>query len=103
MPPPPPSFASATPPLPGRSAGPPPAPSPARPTDILSSLISAQQADSMASSDTQPEADSLLQRLPELAVPNLSLPSISGWWQNVSEWVGSLVSVERVQPGQEQQ
>lgn len=65
--------------------------------------ISAQQADSMASSDTQPEADSLLQRLPELAVPNLSLPSISGWWQNVSEWVGSLVSVERVQPGQEQQ
>ena len=64
---------------------------------------SAQQADSMASSDTQPKADSLLQHLPELAVPNLSLPSISGWWQNVSEWVGSLVSVERVQPGQEQQ
>ncbi len=65
--------------------------------------ISAQQADSMASSDTQPKADSLLQHLPELAVPNLSLPSISGWWQDVSEWFGSLVSVERVQPGQEQQ
>ena len=63
----------------------------------------AQQADSMASSDTQPKADSLLQHLPELAVPNLSLPSISGWWQNVSEWFGSLVSVERVQPDQEQQ
>ena len=60
--------------------------------------ISAQQADSMASSDTQPKADSLLQHLPELAVPNLSLPSISGWWQDVSEWFGSLVSVERVQP-----
>ena len=65
--------------------------------------ISAQQADSMASSDTQPKADSLLQHLPELAVPNLSLPSISGWWQDVSEWFGSLVSVERVQPDQEQQ
>ena len=65
--------------------------------------ISAQQADSMASSDTQPKADSLLQHLPELAVPNLSLPSISGWWQDVSEWLGSLVSVERVQPDQEQQ
>ena len=39
--------------------------------------ISAQQADSMASSDTRPKADSLLQHLPELAVPNLSLPSIS--------------------------
>ena len=64
---------------------------------------SAQQADSMASSDTQPKADSLLQHLPELAVPNLSLPSISGWWQDVSEWFGSLVSVERVQPDQEQQ
>ena len=65
--------------------------------------ISAQQADSMASSDTQPKADSLLQHLPELAVPNLSLPSISGWWQDVSVWFGSLVSVERVQPDQEQQ
>ena len=65
--------------------------------------ISAQQADSMASSDTQLKADSLLQHLPELAVPNLSLPSISGWWQDVSEWFGSLVSVERVQPDQEQQ
>ena len=63
----------------------------------------AQQADSMASSETQPKADSLLQHLPELAVPNLSLPSISGWWQDVSEWFGSLVSVERVQPDQEQQ
>ena len=60
--------------------------------------ISAQQADSVASSDTQPKADSLLQHLPELAVPNLSLPSISGLWQDVSEWFGSLVSVERVQP-----
>ena len=60
--------------------------------------ISAQQADSMASSDTQPKADSLLQHLPELAVPNLSLPSISGWWQDLSEWFGGLVSVERVQP-----
>ena len=65
--------------------------------------ISAQQADSMASSDVQPKADSLLQHLPELAVPNLSLPSISGWWQDVSEWFGSLVSVERVQTDQEQQ
>ena len=65
--------------------------------------ISAQQADSMASSDTQPKADSLLKRLPELAVPNLSLPSISGWWLDVSEWFGSLVSVERVRPDQEQQ
>ena len=65
--------------------------------------ISAQQADSMASSDTQPKADSLLQHLPELAVPNLSLPSISGWWQDVSEWFSSLVAVERVQPDQEQQ
>ena len=64
---------------------------------------SAQQADSMASSDRKPKADSLLQHLPELAVPNLSLPSISGWWQNVSEWFGSLVSVERVQPDQELQ
>ena len=64
---------------------------------------SAQQADSMASSDTQPKADSLLQHLPELAVPKLSLPSISGWWQDVSEWFGSLVSVERAQPNQEQQ
>ena len=64
---------------------------------------SAQQADSMASSNTQPKADSLLQHLPELAVPNLSLPSISGWWQDVSEWFGSLVSVERVQTDQEQQ
>ena len=63
----------------------------------------AQQADSVASSGTQPKADSLLQHLPELAVPNLSLPSISGWWQDVSEWFGSLVSVERVQPDQEQQ
>ncbi len=59
---------------------------------------SAQQADSTVSSDTQPKADSLLKNLPELAVPNLSLPSISGWWQDVSEWFGSLVSVERVQP-----
>ena len=64
---------------------------------------SAQQADSMASSDTQPKADSLLQHLPELTVPNLSLPSISGWWQDVSEWFGSLVSFERVQSDQEQQ
>ncbi len=63
----------------------------------------AQQADSTASSDTQPKADSLLKYLPELAVPNLSLPSISGWWQDVSEWLGSLVSVERVQRDQEQQ
>jgi len=63
----------------------------------------AQQADRMATSDTQPKADSLLQHFPELAVPNLSLPSISGWWQDVSEWFGSLVSVERVQPDQEQQ
>ena len=65
--------------------------------------ISAQQADSMASSNMQPKADSLLQHLPELAVPNLSLPSISGWWQGVSAWFGSFVSVERVQPDQEQQ
>ena len=64
---------------------------------------SALQVDSMASSDAQPKADSLLQHLPELAVPNLSLPSISGWWQDVSEWFGSLVSVERVQLDQEQQ
>ena len=64
---------------------------------------SAQQADSTVSSDTQPKADSLLKNLPELAVPNLSLRSISGWWQDVSEWFGSLVSVERVQPDQEQQ
>ena len=64
---------------------------------------SAQQADSMASSDTQPKADSLLQHLPELAVPNLSLPSTSGWWKEVSEWFGSLVSVERAPPDQEQQ
>ena len=63
----------------------------------------AQQADSMASSARQPKADSFLQHLPELAVPNLSLPSISGWWQEVAEWFGSLVSVERVQPDQEQQ
>jgi len=63
----------------------------------------AQQADSTASSDTQPKADSLLKYLPELAVPNLSLPSISGLWQDISEWFGSLVSVERVQPDQEQQ
>ena len=63
----------------------------------------AQQVDSMASSDTQPKADSLLQHLPELAVPNLSLPSASGLWKEVSEWFGSLVSVERVQPDQEQQ
>jgi len=63
----------------------------------------AQQADSTASSDTQPKADSLSKYLPELAVPNLSLPSISGWWQDVSEWFGSLVSVERVQRDQEQQ
>ena len=64
---------------------------------------SEQPVHSMASSDTQPKADSLLQHLPELAVPNLSLPSISGWWQDVSEWFGSLVSVERVPPDQDQQ
>ncbi len=64
---------------------------------------SAQQADSMALSDTQPKSESLLKHLPELTVPNLSLPSISGWWRDVSEWFGSLVSVERVQPDQEQQ
>ena len=63
---------------------------------------SAKQADSIASSDKQPKADSLLQHLPELAVPNLSSPSIFGWWQDILEWFGSLVSVERVQPDQEQ-
>ena len=62
---------------------------------------SAQQTESIASSDTQPKADSILQHLPELAVPRLSLPSISGWWQDVSKCFGSLVSVERVQPDQE--
>ena len=64
---------------------------------------SAQQAYSMSSSDTQSKADSLLEHLPELAVPNLSLPSISSWWQYLAEWFGSLVSIERVQPDQEQQ
>ena len=64
---------------------------------------SAQQADSTASSDTEPKADSLIKHLPELAVPNLSLPSISGWWQHLTEWFGSLVSIERVLPDQEQQ
>ena len=72
-------------------------------SDGLEPEKSVQQADSKASSDSQSRADSLLQHLPELAVPNLSLPSISGWWQGVSEWFGSLVSVERVQPEQEQQ
>ena len=60
-------------------------------------------ANNVASSDLQPEADNLLQHLPELAVPNLSLPSISGWWQEISDWFGGLVSVERVEPKREQQ
>ena len=60
-------------------------------------------ADNAASSHMQPEADNLLQHLPELAVPNLSLPSVSGWWQGISDWFGGLVSVERVQPEREQQ
>ena len=63
---------------------------------------SKKSADSMASSDKQPKSDSLLEHLPEMAVPNLSLPSLSSWWQGVSDWVGRLVSVERVQPEQEQ-
>jgi hypothetical protein len=64
---------------------------------------STQPAESSASSYTQPEADSLLQNLPELAIPDLSLPSVSGWWQVISDWFDGLVSVERVQPEQEQQ
>ena len=60
-------------------------------------------ANNAASSDTQPEAGSLLQHLPELAVPDLSLPSVSGWWQRIAGWFGGLVSVERVQPEREQQ
>ena len=64
---------------------------------------SKQPADSMASSDKQTIADNLLQHLPELVVPDLSLPSVSGLWQGVSDWFGRLVSVERVQPEQEQQ
>ena len=63
---------------------------------------SKKSADSMASSDKQPKSDSLSKHLPEMAVPNLSLPSLSSWWQGVSDWVGRLVSVERVQPEQEQ-
>ena len=61
---------------------------------------SKQPADSLAPSDEQPKADGLLQHLPELAVPDLSLPSVSGWWQGISDWLGRLVSVERVQPEQ---
>jgi len=57
----------------------------------------AKPADSDASSDT------LLQHLPELAVPDLSLPSVSGWWHGISDWFGGLVSVERVQPKKEHQ
>ncbi len=64
---------------------------------------SKRPADRIASSDIQPKADSLLQHLPELAVPDLSLPSVSGWWQGVSDWFGRLVSVERVQTEQGQQ
>ena len=64
---------------------------------------SKQPADSIASSDTRPKADNPLQHLPELVVPDLSLPSVSAWWQGVSDWLGRLVSVERVQPEQEQQ
>ena len=63
---------------------------------------SKQPADSLASSDEQTNADGLLQHLPELAVPDLSLPSVSGWWQGISDWIGRLVSVERVQPEREQ-
>ena len=63
----------------------------------------AESAHSAASSETQPEADGLLQHLPELAVPDLSLPSLSGWWQSISDWFGGLVSVERVQPEQGRQ
>jgi len=57
----------------------------------------AKPADSAASSDT------LLQHLPELAVPDLSLPSVSGWWHGISDWLGGLVSIERVKPKKEQQ
>jgi len=57
----------------------------------------AKPADSAASSDT------LLQHLPELAVPDLSMPSVSGWWHGISDWFGGLVYVERVQPKKEQQ
>jgi len=64
---------------------------------------SKQPADSLASSDEQPKARNLLQHLPGLAVPDLSLPSVSDWWQGISDWFGRLVSVERVQPEQEQQ
>ena len=64
---------------------------------------SKQPAYSPASSDEQTKADSILNHLPELAVPDLSLPSVSGWWQGISHWFGRLVSVERVQPDQEQQ
>ena len=54
-------------------------------------------------SETQPEAESLLQHLPELAVPDLSLPPVSDLWQGISDWFSGLVSVERIQPEQEQQ
>ncbi len=60
-------------------------------------------AKSVAPFDTQPKADSLLQHIPELAVPDLSLPSLSGWWQGISDWFSGLVSVERVQTEQERQ
>ena len=63
----------------------------------------AKQANSAVSSDMDPEAKSLLQHLPEFAVPNLSLPPASDWWQGISDWFGGLVSIERVQPEQEQQ
>ena len=62
-----------------------------------------KRANNAASPDTQPEADSLLKHLPELALPDLSLPSVSGWWQRIADWFGGLVSVERVQPERERQ
>ena len=62
----------------------------------------AKPANSAVSSDMHPEAKRLSQHFPELTVPNLSLPSVSDWWQGILDWFGGLVSIERVQPLQEQ-
>lgn len=62
---------------------------------------SAQPAENLASSDTKSEANRLLEHIPKLAIPNLSSPSVSEWWEGISDWFKGLVSVERVQPEKE--
>ena len=62
----------------------------------------AKPTENFTLSGSPPKADGFLQQLPELAIPDLALPSLPRWWQGISNWFGRLVSVERIQPGQEQ-